>query len=335
MGQTLYTFSSMDGIAPLAWSPDGTRLGAVTDGANGQDAGINVTTRDAKTGKNVFTYENLGASALSIGWSPDGKRFQASSQTVKIWDAATGHVLVEYQPQTHLSTAIVPSTHANPQAQTNAQSGGNFVYSSSWSPDGKLIASSVDGGAYGYEIQVWNSQTGNLVYKLQPNANPTASDYISQVSWSPDGKYIALTVDGNVQVWSVATKSVVTKYAGGSFAWSPDGKDIVSTEDVNTVQVWTALTGKTIYTYKGHAGQGNNGPSTVAWSSDGRRIASGGSDVQVWDATTGEHVYVYKGHGNAQYTSIESIVWSPDSKYIASGDSVGPYGGHVRVWVAQ
>jgi WD40 repeat protein len=336
--ETLYTFTCQGNfIHPLAWSPDGKRLGSTC---------LDVTTRDATTGNNVFSYGQSNGNTQSLSWSPDGKRIQASgqstqivntgNQSVKVWDAATGRVLVEYQPQDHLNTAIVPSTHANPQAQANPQSSGNAIASSSWSPDGTLIASSVDGGGYGYEVQVWNSQTGTLVYKLQPNTNPTPGDYISEVSWSPDGKYIALTVDGNVQVWSIATKSIVTKYTGVRFSWSPDSKKIVSTEVNGSVQVWNALTGAMIFNYEGHVGQGLG---AVAWSPDGKRIASAGIDVQVWNATTGAKVYTYNGQGKHSNTVVISLAWSPDSKYIASSDAGTneneATSGLVYVWVAK
>ena len=321
VGKTLYTYTcQMDGIHSLAWSPDGSRLGSTC---------LDATARDARTGLHVFSYEQSSGSVLSIAWSPDGKRIQASSQTVKIWDAKTGTLLVEYQPHSMLS-GMVPSTHANPQAQTNLQSGGNFVYSSAWSPDGTYIASSVDGGAYGYEVQVWNTHTGVLAYKLQPNAAPTASDYIESVNWSPDGKYISFTVDGKVEVWSVATKKMATSRSGGNSVWSPDSKLIASIGAQGTIDVWNPITNAVVYTYSGQVG----GVFSVAWSPDGKRIASAGSDVQVWDATTGKNVYVYRGHGNAQNTSIISLVWSPDSKYIASGDTNEALGGRVLVWVA-
>ena len=322
--KTLYTYTcGGDGIHTLAWSPDGKRLGSTC---------LDAMSRDATTGNNIFTYGQSSGSMLSLSWSPDGKRIQASGGTVKIWDAATGTLLVEYKPQSKAS-ALVPSTHANPQAQANPQSGGDGVYSSSWSPDGQLIASAVYGNSYGYEVQVWNSQTGTLVYKMQPNANPTSDDYIAHVAWSPNGKYIALTVDGNVQVWSVATKKMVTKYQGDSFAWSPDSKNIVSTVGNVSVQVWNALTGAMIYNYLGHS---NTGVSTVAWSPDGKRIASAGRDVQVWDATTGKNAYTYKGNGDDPNTTIFALAWSPDGKYIASGDTNEgrSYIGAVYVWAA-
>ena len=68
------------------------------------------------------------------------------------------------------------------------------------------------------------------------------------------------------------------------------------------------------YTYRGHP----DFVSSVAWSPDGKRIASGGgvdSTVQVWDAIDGGHSYIYRGHSS----NLMSVAWSPDGKYIASG----------------
>ncbi len=67
----------------------------------------------------------------------------------------------------------------------------------------------------------------------------------------------------------------------------------------------------------------------MAWSPDGKRIASGSYDstVQVWNATDGSNVYIYKGHPD----SVDSVVWSPDGKRIASGSRDNT----VQVWVAS
>jgi len=81
--------------------------------------------------------------------------------------------------------------------------------------------------------------------------------------------------------------------------------------------------GMLLYTYHGHSHV-----NAVAWSPDGRRIASGSDDfmVQVWDAAGGGHVFTYKGHSNL----VEAVAWSPDGRRIASGS----FDKTVQVWDA-
>ncbi len=87
---------------------------------------------------------------------------------------------------------------------------------------------------------------------------------------------------------------------------------------------------KPIYTYHGHghSDQPYHTVNAVAWSPDGKRLASASDDftVQVWDATTGNNSFTYHGHSGFVY----KVVWSPDGKRIASGSGDST----VQVWDA-
>ena len=86
------------------------------------------------------------------------------------------------------------------------------------------------------------------------------------------------------------------------------------------------------FTYHGHTAY----VSGIAWSPDGKRLASASGDgtVQVWDAFSGGHTYTYRGHVDyypGHYTSgaaVNSLAWSPDGKHIASASSDST----VQVW---
>src|SRR5205807_1266419 len=82
--------------------------------------------------------------------------------------------------------------------------------------------------------------------------------------------------------------------------------------------------GSPAFTYRGHPDRVN----AVAWSPDGKRIASGSADgtVQVWDAANGGHVFTYRGHAD----HVVTVAWSPDGKHIASGSNDGT----AQVWDA-
>jgi Tol biopolymer transport system component len=80
----------------------------------------------------------------------------------------------------------------------------------------------------------------------------------------------------------------------------------------------------TLYTYHGHTSI----VTGLAWSPDGKRIASASQDetVQVWDAATGDNVLTYRGHTSI----VTAVAWSPDGGHIASASQDGA----VQLWNA-
>ncbi len=68
---------------------------------------------------------------------------------------------------------------------------------------------------------------------------------------------------------------------------------------------------------------------SVAFSPDGKRIVSGGSDktIKLWDAQTGSEIRTLQGHAAQVY----SVAFSPDGKQIVSGSSDKT----IKLWNAQ
>jgi WD40 repeat protein len=77
-----------------------------------------------------------------------------------------------------------------------------------------------------------------------------------------------------------------------------------------------------LFTYTGHSAP----ITSLAWSPDGKRIASASLDgmMQVWDAVRGgSALFTYTDYSPRKIESVPvwTVAWSPDSKYIATGSA--------------
>jgi WD40 repeat protein len=356
-------------VHSVAFSPDGKRL--ASGGGEWQKPG-ELKVWDAQTGEEIRTLQGHTNVVTSLAFSPDGKRLVSGSgdNTVKVWDAQTGQVIHSLQGH----TGYVHSVAFSPDGKRLASGGGEWqkpgelkvwdaqagqeictlqghtgpVLSVAFSSDGKRLVSASDGHfPKPNEMKVWDAQTGQVIHSLQMH-----SGFARGVALSPDGKRFAIgSGDYTVKVCDAQTGQEILSLQGHtripwSVAFSPDGKRLASCSsneiagEPAELKVWDAQTGQETISFKHDLGGGHD--ASVAFSSDSRRIASGGihggagkraytgGDVTVWDVQTSRETLSLQGHTYA----INTVAFSPDGKRLASGGGDMKHG-EVKVWDAQ
>jgi len=210
--------------------------------------------------------------------------FTCGKTTAQLWDGATGK-------------PVGPAFRPN-----------RPIVSASADPTGDRVAIVLNDGS----VEIWQAATGSVVVNRAGKAR--------RVEFSPGGHRVLVVEDAAAGICDATTGANLAPFLaepGGETEarFSPDGRRVVqwsrsSRSGQNAARIWDADTGRVEVTLAPHWRAIND----VAFSPDGRFVASGGDDhtLLICDARTGAAMHPPRSHRQ----QVRRVGFSPDSQMV-------------------
>jgi WD40 repeat protein len=323
--------AASSGVVSAVFSPSGQEL------LTGDGSGA-VQIWNANEGKLIKSFQTKLSNLHSVAWSPD------SSIIIGAGCGSDEYVQDEVQVW-----ARGKGTWLRTLSTTKKQKQSTCVNSVAFSPDGKILASSMsiqegneDGDPSRGAIVLWSTNTGKAIKIFQETGD------VERIAFSPDGKTLVCgsnTITGyrpddtpkfraTVSLWAVGSGKRIRALGHpnafvSSLSFSPNGKTVAlgyhlygKNPEISTgeVKMWDTQTGKMI----GRLANLSSGVSATSFSSDARWIVtannavrfgeSAGSDVKIWDVKTAKPVLSEQTDEN-----VRAVVFSPDDSMLVTG----------------
>src|SRR5262249_4782777 len=229
-----------------------------------------------------------------LAFSPDGKTLAAANGTLRLWEVATGKELWAAADPLHVALLT-------------------------YSADSKALIWSGHTG----DLHLWDVAEGKELRRWDDEKKRP----ISALACAPNGRLFTAHPLVNrpgearslARLWDVATgkevwQQTVEEAIITTAAFSPDGK-VLATRCLclrgGPLRLWDAATGKELRRCDG--GDGRDLARSLAFSPDGKTLASGNKMVHLWDVSSGREVrHALVGHEH----DVCSVTFTPDGNAI-------------------
>ncbi|QJX00954.1 FecR domain-containing protein [Frigoriglobus tundricola] len=150
-------------------------------------------------------------------------------------------------------------------------------------PDGTALAVATNATARGAgnKVVLVDALTSDRLLALSVLKKP-----VTAMTFSADGRFLAVGFNGTVQLWDLRTLELVRTIAGferalGCLAFAPDGQKLAAGTQDGNVWVWDVTTGRQTQLIE----SGGRGVRSIAFSPNGKQLVTvaNNAPVAVWD----------------------------------------------------
>jgi WD40 repeat protein len=313
-GHTLVAGGMAGSLVAVGWSRTGVTAPASVTGVAVSSDGRRVATGAVDGSVVLWPVDNpadqrrLGGhqgEVSQVAFNRDGTRLAvAGVDGISVWEVSTGRQIATLNPP---DSALVDDV--------------------AFAPDGHTLVTSSLTAANDDEVDFWDANAFRLLGSLPKHDNGSG-----RVSYSPDGRMLATTGTGKVQLWDARTRGLVDTLDTGSahphvgdvgdVAFSPDGRLLAASVDnpadgTQNVQFWDVASRQVVGTLTGL----RSTVSYIAFSPDSATLATVAQEnvVRLWNVA--DRTPLATIDAASPGTSINVVAFSPVGRALVSGGS--------------